>query len=160
MNKIIANNIEVFINAEGRKKEWIQRILKLDQPSFNKLLAGDTTHLESFAKLFNKDAQYFMNENFEAPETIEERLERLKEYEPEPISDVMYMSSKLEGISDDMRKLEGLFQTKGLEKNQITLDELKNLVNKLETKTTELLIETEKKEIELELNKYSKGATE
>lgn len=107
MNKIIAKNLEIFLNQQCIKKEWLQQQLGIDKATFQDFLQGEEHtrhHLETFAKLFHKDAQDFMNEDFVAPPSFQETMEKQKEYAASQNSEFHFTLTKLKNITDMLRE--------------------------------------------------------
>lgn len=134
MNKIIAKNLEIFLSRQCIKKDWVQQQLRIDAATFQDFLQGEEHtrhHLEAFAKLFQKDAQDFMNEDFVAPPSFRETMKKQKEYADSTESDFCFAVIKLGVLADTLREA-----TDTQQHTQESLQlEIIGLIEQLEEKT-------------------------
>ena len=141
LNKIIAKNLEIFISQQRIKKDWIQQQLGIDKATFLAFLQGEEhtrPHLEAFAKLFHKDAQDFMSEDFVAPPSFQETMEKQKQYADSTESDFCFAVIKLGVLADTLREAT---DTQQYPQESLQL-EIIELIGKLEEKAIQYTKQT------------------
>jgi len=148
MNATLARNLELYINAMGRKKEWIRLRLDLDKDAFESLLKGDTTHLLAFADLFEESVSYLLQEDFTPPENILDMIKRQRGEEKPPMSKLEFALSKLERVPDIVTHAQWTLQDIGENVPPSFAEEIIRLAREIETKSYALKEYANKKEAE------------